>query len=132
MSAFWKKYLIDLSIGAVLAVSLCAALGLFTADSALVAFRVLSDGFFAAGFLFLCLGGLTFTRNGGVMDGLAFTFKTALARMRSDFETARMTFAEYRQERESKASSPLPSVMAGLTHLALAVVFFLVYSSISG
>lgn len=132
MSDLWKKYLTDLCIGAVLAVSLCAMLGLFGAENAADTFRILSDGSFVAGFLFLCMGGLTFTRNGGVMDGLAYTFKTALARMRSDFETARMTFAEYRQERESKETSPLPSVLAGLTYLVLAVVFLLVYNSFTG
>ena len=132
MSDLWKKYLVDLGIGAVLVVSLCSFFGLFGAENASDAFRVLSDGFFVAGFLFLCLGGLTFTRNGGVMDGLSFTFKTAFARIRSDFETARMTFAEYREERERKASSPLPSVLAGLTYLVLAVVFLVVYSAVSG
>lgn len=132
MSDLWKKYLTDLGIGAVLIVSLCAVTGLFGAENASDVFRILSDGFFVAGFLFLCLGGLTFTKNGGVMDGLSFTFKTAFARMRSDFETARMSFAEYREEREKKASSPLPSVLAGLTYLVLAVVFLLVYSAVNG
>lgn len=132
MSDFLKKFLIDLGIGLALAIGLCAALGIFSAETAKEAFRILSDGFFVPGALFLCLGGLTFTRNGGVMDGLAFTFKTALARLRSDFETAHMTFAEYREERESKASSPMPSVLAGLAHLAIAVVFFMVYSGFHG
>lgn len=129
MSDFWKKYLIDLGVGLVLAVGLCAALGLFNAATKQDVFRILSDGFFVPGAIFLCLGGLTFTRNGGVLDGLAFTFKTALARLRSDFETAHMTFAEYREERERKASSPMPSVLAGLTHLAVALIFFGIYST---
>lgn len=132
MSDFWKKYLIDLGIGLLLALGLCAALGLFAAETAPDVLRILSDGFFVPGAIFLCLGGLTFTRNGGVMDGLGFTFKTALARIRSDYETAHMTFAEYRAERESKATSPMPSVLAGLTHLAIALILFWIYSGIQG
>ena len=128
MSDFWKKFLIDLGIGLVMALGLCAALGLFAAEPSREVFRILSDGFFVPGALFLCLGGLTFTRNGGVMDGLGFTFKTALARIRADYETAHMTFAEYRAERESKDSSPLPSVLAGLVHLVIAVIFFMIYN----
>ena len=132
MSDFWKKYLIDLGIGMLLALGLCAALGLFAAEAAPDVLRILSDGFFVPGAIFLCLGGLTFTRNGGVMDGLGFTFKTALARIRADYETAHMTFAEYRAERESKATSPMPSVLAGLTHLAIALILFWIYSGIQG
>lgn len=128
MSDFWKKYLIDLVIGLLLAVGLCAAQGLSNAETARDVFRILSDGFFVPGAIFLCLGGLTFTRNGGVLDGLVFTFKNAFARIRSDYETVRMTFAEYREERESKASSPMPSVLAGLTHLAIALILFAIYS----
>lgn len=132
MSDFWKKYLVDLGIGLVLAIALCAMQGLFKAETSNDVIRILSDGFFVPGALFLCLGGLTFTRNGGVMDGLGFTFKTALARIRHDYETAHMTFAEYQKEREEKASSPMPSVLAGLTHLAVAVIFFMIYGGIQG
>ena len=132
MSDFWKKFLIDLGIGLVLAISLCAALRLFAAETSRDVCRILSDGFFVPGAIFLCLGGLTFTRNGGVLDGIGFTFKTALARIRADYETAHMTFAEYRAERESKATSPMPSVMAGLAHLIVALIAFAVYSGLQG
>ena len=125
------KFLVDLGVATVLAVLVWVLEGLFRVETALDAFRILSDGFFVAGAMFLAMGGMTWTKNGGVMDGLGFTFKTVFARIRSDYETSRMTFAEYREEREKKASSPKPMLLAGLIHLALAGAMFLVYLLLS-
>ena len=131
MSDLSKKYLIDAGIGLVIALLVCWIEGLFSAEAAGDVLRILSDGFFVAGALFLGMGGLTWTRNGGVMDGLGFTFKTAIGRLRADYEASHMTFAEYREEREKKATSPMPSLLSGLTHCAVAIVFFLVYQSMA-
>lgn len=126
------KFLVDLGISTVVAVLVWVIEDLFHAATLLDTFRILSDGFFVAGAMFLAMGGMTWTKNGGVMDGLGFTFKTMFARMRSDFETSHMSFAEYREEREKKASSPAPMLLAGLTHIVLAAVTFLVYQGLSG
>lgn len=127
MSDNGKKFLIDSVIGLVIAVVIWIVEDLVHAASAADVFRILSDGFFVAGIAYLAMGGLTWTKNGGVMDGLGFTFKTAFARVRSDFDTARMTFGEYRESREKKASSPKPALLAGLMHTGIALVLFLVY-----
>lgn len=127
MSDSLKKYLIDTGIGLALAIGVCCVMGLFSAESASDVLRILSDSFFVPGVIFLGMGGLTWTKNGGGMDGLGFTFKTAIARIKSNYETAHMTFAEYRQERENKASPAAPSLLAGLTHCAIALILFLVY-----
>ena len=125
------KFLVDLGIATVVAVLVWVREDLFHAETPQDTFRILSDGFFVAGAMFLAMGGMTWTKNGGVMDGLGFTFKTVLARIRSDYETSRMTFAEYREEREKKASSPVPMVLAGLVHIVLAAVTLLIYQKLS-
>ena len=125
------KFLVDLGIATVVAVLVWVLEDLFHAETLQDTFRILSDGFFVAGAIFLAMGGMTWTKNGGVMDGLGFTFKTVLARIRSDYETSRMTFAEYREEREKKASSPVPMVLAGLVHIVLAAVTLLIYQKLS-
>lgn len=125
------KFLVDLGIATVVAVLVWVLEDLFHAETSQDTFRILSDGFFVAGAMFLAMGGMTWTKNGGVMDGLGFTFKTVLARIRSDYETSRMTFAEYREEREKKASSPVPMVLAGLVHIVLAAVTLLIYQKLS-
>lgn len=122
-----KKFLVDSCIALVIAVVVWLIEGLFQAGTVQDVFRILSDGFFVAGIAFLAMGGLTWTFNGGVMDGLGFSFKIGIARMRSDYDTARMTFGEYREEREKKKSSPKPMLLAGLIYLAVALVLFLVY-----
>ena len=122
-----KKFLVDGIIGLLAAIAVWAIEGLLQAASARDVLRILSDGFFVAGIMFLAMGGLTWTFNGGVVDGLGFSFKTGIARMRSDYDTARMTFAEYREERRKKASSPKPMLLAGLLHTGIALVLFLVY-----
>jgi len=125
------KFLVDLGVATLLAVLVWVLEGLFRVETVVDAVRILSDGFFVAGALFLAMGGMTWTKNGGVMDGLGFTFKTVFARIRSDYETSRMTFAEYREEREKKASSPKPMLLAGLIHIVLACGSFLVYQLLS-
>ena len=125
------KFLVDLGIATVVAVLVWVLEDLFHAETPQDTFPILSDGFFVAGAMFLAMGGMTWTKNGGVMDGLGFTFKTVLARIRSDYETSRMTFAEYREEREKKASSPVPMVLAGLVHIVLAAVTLLIYQKLS-
>ena len=125
------KFLVDLGIATVVAVLVWVLEDLFHAETPQDTFRILSDGFFVAGAMFLAMGGMTWTKNCVVIDGLGFTFKTVLARIRSDYETSRMTFAEYREEREKKASSPGPMVLAGLVHIVLAAVTLLIYQKLS-
>lgn len=125
-----RKYLIDAAIGMGIAFLVCVMQGIFRAASALDTMRILSDGFFAAAMLLLAAGGLQWTYNGGVMDGLGYSFKMAFGRIRGDFETSHMTFAEYRENREKKASSPAYLLLAGASHLVIALIFFAVYYGI--
>ena len=127
MSDATKKFLVDAALGLAIAVGIWFLEGITQAASASDVLRIISDGFFVSGMLFLAIGGLSWTFNGGVMDGLGFSFKTGIARMRSDYDTARMTFAEYREEREKKMSSPKPSLLAGALHAGIALVLFLIY-----
>ena len=129
MNETLKKFLIESAVGLVLAVALSFLLGLLNAQSAADCFRILSDAFFVAAAIFLVTGGLTFTANGGVMDGLGFAFKTGIARIRRDFETAKVSFAEYREERARKAKSPAASLLAGALLLIIALILLALYSN---
>ena len=128
MSDSIKKFLIDTGIGFVLAALICLSQGLFRATAPVDTFRILCDGFFAAGALLLFLGLLQWTKNGGVMDGLGFAFKTGFARIKRDFETAKLTFADYQRSRAQKATTPKYLLLAGLTHLVIAIALYAVYS----
>lgn len=122
-----KKVLIRTAAGFVIAFLVWYVTGLFQAEGLKDILRILSDGFFVAAALLLGSGGLVWTYNGGVMDGLGFSFKTLLDRMRGDYHERRQTFMEYRENREAKASSPKYLLLSGLVHLVLAILAVLVY-----
>ena len=125
-----RKYLIDTAIGVAIAFIACVSPGIFKAESTVDTIRILCDGFFAAAMLLLAAGGLQWTYNGGVMDGLGFSFKMAFSRIRGDFESSHMTFSEYRERREKKSSTPAYLLLAGASHLVIALIFFAIYYGI--
>lgn len=128
MSDSRKTYLIELIIGTVVAIVASAVLGIFKVETLKDGLRFACDGFFFAAAIFLMSGGLTFTSNGGAMDGLFYTFKIGISRMKRDYEDSRITFAEYREQRQEKAKSPKIELLTGLTLLAVSVLILIVYS----
>jgi len=131
MSESRKRLLIDLGIG-LLAVVVCAVwFDLFSAPTLADALRILSDCFFLAAVLMLATGGLTFTSNGGVWDGIGFTFKTAFSRIKGQYEQERFTFAQYREERERKHNkSPRSALISGAVYLVLALIVLAAYNAV--
>ncbi len=121
------------------------ALGIYTLAGSLAAFLVacgqglfaglgirfvlmtLCDSFFTVGILIFCWGVLIWTANGGVWDGLTYTFKTAFGRIKRDFESERKTFGDYQKEREAKARSPRNTLLGGLILMGISFVIYLLY-----
>lgn len=123
----WLKFMVDAALGLILAFIASAIQGLFRAESAQAVMMSLSDGFFVAGAMLLGGGGLQWTYNGGAMDGLTYTIRLGVARLRRDFDEHHFTFAQHREEREAKASSPKSLLLAGLLYLTIAFIFFGIY-----
>lgn len=130
MNETLKKFLIESGLGLVLSLLLACLMGLFDAGSTADVLRILSDGFFVAAAMYLAVGGITFTVNGGVMDGLGYATKTGIARIRRDFETSKVSFAEYREEREKKAKSPKATLLSGVVLLAAALLLLVAYNQV--
>ena len=128
MSESTQKLLTDLGIGLAAAVAGAFLFDLFGAETLSDTFRILSDCFFLSAVLMLATGGLTLTKNGGVWDGLGFTFKTAIGRMKRSYDEDRVTFAQYREERERKNTSPASALIAGGIYLILALGFLAAYN----
>lgn len=132
MSKNTIKFLVNTGIGFVVAFLVMWSQGVFAAETTPDVLRVICDGFFIAGAVLFLGGGLVWADNGGVFDGLTYTFKQAVARVKRDFEQEKISFAEHREKREAKASSPLGMVLAGLVHLAIAAILFVVYLKAAG
>lgn len=128
MSKFWQKCLVDLGIGLVCAIAAAFMFDVFHASSLNEAMRILSDCFFLPAILMLGIGGLTWTKNGGVWDGIGFTFKSVMQRMNRNYEQEHITFAQYREEREKKNTSPASALISGGVCLVIALVFLTVYN----
>ena len=130
MSDFWKKFLTHTGIGLGAALLISILLGLFRAETAVDRLRILCDGFFVAAMGLLCAGGIRWTSNGGVMDGLGYATKIGLSRMRRDFETARQGFGEYQKIQRAKARTPKYLLLAGLVQLLIAVALYAAYANV--
>lgn len=128
MAESTKKLLVDLGLGLAIAIAAAVWFELFQASTLLDVLRILSDCFFLPAVILLASGGLTWTKNGGVWDGIGFTFKTAVSRVRKTYDEERVTFAEYREEREKKSSSPRSSLIAGAIYLVIALVLLAAYN----
>jgi len=125
-----KKILMDLIIGLAIALAGVVLLDVLNAQTLRDVFRLLSDCFFLAAALLLATSGLTWAKNGGAWDGLGFTFKTLFARMMPDYDSRRVTFAQYKEKREEKSASPIPALVAGAVYLVLAIVFLVLFNVI--
>ncbi len=132
MSDSTKRLLVDLGIGALAVIVSAIWFDLFSAETLQDTLRILSDCFFLAAVLMLATGGLTLTRNGGVWDGLGFTFKQGFARMKGSYEEDRMTFAQYREQREQKSrKSPGSALISGVIYMVIAIAFLIAYNAVT-
>ena len=128
MSPFLRKLLINTVIGLILAIAVVLSQGIFGVSGGDV-IRIVCDGFFVAGGLLLAAGLLKWIFNEGGMDGLNYATKVGVARIKRDYEGSRKSFGDYREEREKKATTPLPLILSGVIHLGIALVFMAIYNS---
>jgi len=126
------KFLVYTGIGFVVAFLVMWRQDIFHAETAQDVLRFVSDGFFVSGALLILFGGFNWTYNGGVLDGLGYSFKQGFARIRRAYDEERMTFAQYRERREEKATSPKPLVLSGLVHLVIATAALVGYLLLAG
>lgn len=126
----WLSFLGPLAVGLGIAAAVIFANGVTDAKDTKDALRIICDGFFVGGALLLMYGGLRWCYNGGVTDGLGYSAKLLINRIRPHYEEHRESFGEYREKRQAKARSPLPLVLPGALILAVAVILYIAYSSI--
>lgn len=93
----------------------------------------LCDGFFVAGLLLLCVGGLKFARNAGTFDMMTFGIRSALhitfpwMKSHSPLEQREEDFVAYKERKKEKRKPARTLVLTGLLYLGVAAVLFVFY-----
>ena len=92
----------------------------------------LTDGFFVAGALLLCMGGLKFCRNKGAFDmisyGIVSTFHLHFPGAKMDSPlNEREDYLSYTERKKAERKSSAEFLMAGVLYMIPAVILLVVY-----
>lgn len=127
MSDALKLFLIKTGAGLGIGLVISLIMGVAGDGEGATWLRAFCDGYFVSAAIFLTWGGLTFTYNGGALDGLGYTFKSAANLLKRDYEDQKVSFLEYREKRERNARSPRETLLAGLVLAVIAAILLAIY-----
>lgn len=126
-----KKLLVCFAVGAVIALALLLAKGVFDTQDAKDTARIVCDTFFAAGAILLVAGALVWTFDNGITDGLAYSARTMLNLRKKDYETnERESYSAYRERKHKNKGTVKEFLISGGVYLVVSVVLLLVYNNI--
>ena len=121
-----KKHAVCLGVGIAAAFLVAAARGLFSADVKAAVLLCLTDGCFVASVLFLGVGLLMFSADGGTFDMLAYGVKSVFSVfLPAQKRKNRESFYDYRQRKRAKKKPVAPFLVSGAALLLLSLLFFL-------
>ena len=126
-----KKLLVCFAVGAVIALALLFAKGVFDTQDAKDTARIVCDAFFAAGAILLVAGALVWTFDNGITDGLTYSARTMLNLRKKDYETnERESYSAYRKRKHKNKGTVKEFLISGGVYLVVSVVLLLVYNNI--
>lgn len=126
-----KKLLVCFAVGAVIALALLLAKGVFDTQDAKDTARIVCDAFFAAGAILLVAGALVWTFDNGITDGLTYSARTMLNLRKKDYETnEREPYSAYRERKHKNKGTVKEFLISGGVYLVVSVVLLLVYNNI--
>lgn len=126
-----KKLLVCFAVGAVIALALLLAKGVFDTQDAKDTARIVCDAFFAAGAILLVAGALVWTFDNGITDGLTYSARTMLNLRKKDYETnERESYSTYRERKHKNKGTVKEFLISGGVYLVVSVVLLLVYNNI--
>ena len=124
-----KKYLITLVLEALAVLAVLVSKDLFLQTEAIKVYHILTDAFFAVGFITFGIGLLVFSSNEGVFDGLTFAVGAFVNMFKKEPSKKYSSLYEYRElkgERDTEFSFIL---LSGLAFLLVSAVTYLLYRS---
>lgn len=126
-----KKLLVCFAVGAVIALALLLAKGVFDTQDAKDTARIVCDAFFAAGAILLVAGALVWTFDNGITDGLTYSARTMLNLRKKDYETnERESYSAYRERKHKNKGTVKEFLISGGVYLVVSLVLLLVYNNI--
>ena len=126
-----KKLLVCFAVGAVIALALLLAKGVFDTQDAKDTVCILCDAFFAAGAILLVAGALVWTFDNGITDGLTYSARTMLNLRKKDYENnERESYSAYRERKHRNKGTVKEFLISGGVYLVVSVVLLLVYNNI--
>lgn len=126
-----KKLLVCFAVGAVIALALLLAKGVFDTQDVKDTVRIVCDAFFAAGAILLVAGALVWTFDNGITDGLTYSARTMLNLRKKDYENNdRESYSAYRERKHKNKGTVKEFLISGGVYLVVSVVLLLVYNNI--
>lgn len=126
-----KKLLVCFAVGAVIALALLFAKGVFDTQDAKDNVRIVCDAFFAAGAILLVAGALVWTFDNGITDGLTYSARTMLNLRKKDYETnERESYSAYRERKHKNKGTVKEFLISGGAYFIVSVALLVVYNNL--
>ena len=126
-----KKLLVCFAVGAVIALALLLAKGVFDSQNAKDTVRIVCDAFFAAGAILLVAGALVWTFDNGITDGLTYSARTMLNLRKKDYETnERESYSAYRERKHRNKGTVKEFLISGGAYFIVSVALLVVYNNL--
>lgn len=126
-----KKLLVCFAVGAVIALALLLAKGVFDTQDAKDTARIVCDAFFAAGAILLVAGALIWTFDNGITDGLTYSARTMLNLRKKDYETnERESYSAYRERKHKNKGTVKEFLISGGAYFIVSVALLVVYNNL--
>lgn len=126
-----KKLLVCFAVGAVIALALLLAKGVFDTQDAKDTVRIVCDAFFAAGAMLLVAGALVWTFDNGITDGLTYSARTMLNLRKKDYENnERESYSAYRERKHRNKGTVKEFLISGGAYFIVSVALLVVYNNL--
>ncbi|MBO4410320.1 MAG: DUF3899 domain-containing protein [Spirochaetales bacterium] len=122
-----RKLVVLLIISAALFTGTAFLRGVLKAESSRDVVRCLSDAAFVAGVVMSVAGGLMWTADQGVADGLGYGVSRIFRKRGRNFEENNESYSEYRERKHSKKIRVAEFIICGGIFIVLALVLLIPY-----
>ena len=123
-----KKLLILILVATAVFTAVLFVRGVVNSSGAKDMFRCASDAAFVSGVAMLVVGGLMWTADQGVADGVTYGVSKLFKRRSLDYEDKKESYSEYKERKHAKKINVAEFFICGGIYVALALILLIPYS----